>query len=64
MGARVGRHVSRSREELVGQLIGECFPLFNRELSRFFPVWDYVPTRFFLLFAGHVGAPGTSDHRI
>ena len=36
VGARVGRHVSRSREEIVGQLIGESFPLFNRILPFYF----------------------------
>ena len=30
VGARVGRHVSRSREDITGQLIGESSPLFNR----------------------------------
>ena len=33
VGARVGRHMSRSREEIIRQLIGESSPLFNRVLS-------------------------------
>ena len=36
VGARVGRHVSRSREETLGQLIGESSPLFNRVLPLYF----------------------------
>ena len=36
VGARVGRHVSRSREDMLGQLRGESSPLFNRVLSVYF----------------------------
>ena len=36
VGARVGRHVSRSREDMLGKLIGESSPLFNRVLSVYF----------------------------
>ena len=36
VGTRVGRHVSRSREDTLGQLIGESSPLFNRVLPLYF----------------------------
>ena len=36
VGARVGHHVSRSREETLGQLIGESSPLFNCVLPLYF----------------------------
>ena len=36
VGARVWCHVSRSKEEIVGQLIGESFPLFKRVLLFYF----------------------------
>ena len=46
VGARVGRHVSRSREEILGQLIGESSPLFNRVLPLYFFRMGLCPTRF------------------
>ena len=36
VGARVRHHVWRSREEILGQLIGESSPLFNRVLRLYF----------------------------
>ena len=36
VGTRVGRRVSRSKEEIVGQLVGESFPLFKRVLLFYF----------------------------
>ena len=36
VGARVGCHVSQSREEMLGQLIEESSPLFNHVLPLYF----------------------------
>ena len=49
VGARVGRHVSRSREEILGQLIGESSPLFNHVLPLYFFRVGLCSTRSYLL---------------
>ena len=49
VGARVGRHVSRSREKILGQLIGESSPLFNRVLPFYFFRVGLCSTRSYLL---------------